>query len=171
MASRAERSNTQSGEASSPNELPSSLRPIATAALAWLAGSAPAPLHADPQSLTVTHAWTESRMEVPADAPLYMTITNAGDSDDQLLRVHCPVANFTEKRTIDQGEGAPASREIKSIPIAAHGTVVLTANTFHVMLLKTTQKLESGTRFTCSAAFKNAGKIDIEVSVEPRSNS
>ena len=66
---------------------------------------------------------------------------------DALMRVRCPVANFSEKHTVDRGEGAPAMREVKSIPIPQNQTIELKRDGFHVMLLQTRQKLVAGEAF------------------------
>jgi copper(I)-binding protein len=94
-----------------------------------------------------------------------MTIKNEADVADALLRVRCPVANFSEKHTVDRGEGSPAMRAIPSIPIAASGTTVLKPDAYHVMLLQTRQMLAAGEAFNCSIVFQKAGTIETEVKV------
>ncbi|HEY4595112.1 MAG TPA: copper chaperone PCu(A)C [Thermoanaerobaculia bacterium] len=116
-----------------------------------------------PPLLELSKAWTPAAGRTGADVPLYVTIANHGSEPDSLLRVRCPVANFSEQRTTDYGEGAPASREIKSIPIPANQTVVLAPGGYHLMLLKTTQPLEQGQTFSCSLTFKNGGRQDVSV--------
>ncbi len=100
-----------------------------------LAGSAficlfaTAPVHGAPsEGLAVSQAWVPATDEAGHDVPLLATITNEVDSPDALMRIRCPVANFSEKHTVDRGEGAPAMRSVSSIPIPAHSTVVLKPN-------------------------------------------
>jgi copper(I)-binding protein len=99
------------------------------------------------------------------DVPLLMTIKNEADVADTLVRVGCPVANFTEKHIVDRGEGAPAMRAIPAIPIAANSTIVLKPDGYHVMLLQTRQALAEGETFTCTVVFQKAGTIETEVRV------
>jgi hypothetical protein len=99
------------------------------------------------------------------DLPLLMTIKNEADTSDSLLRVRCPVANFSEKHIVDRGEGAPAMRSIAAIPIAANSTIVLKPDGYHVMLLQTRQPLTEGETFTCAVVFQKAGTIETEVRV------
>src|SRR4051794_3218943 len=96
-----------------------------------------------------------------------MTVASHGSEPDSLLRVRCPVANFSEQRTTDYGEGAPAGREIKSIPVPANQTLVLAPGGYYLMLLKTTQPLKQGDTFPCSLTFKNGGGQDGNVTVAP----
>ena len=91
-----------------------------------------------------------------------MTIRNDSSSPDALMRVRCAAANFSEKHTVDRGEGAPAMRA--SIPLAADSTITLKRDGYHVMLLQTRQ-LGIGDRFTCLIDFQKAGTIEREVQV------
>ena len=132
----------------------------------WL-GAMPASALAG-NSLEVTDSRVPASEQVGVDLPLVMTIRNDAADPDALLRVRCPVANFSEKHTVDRGEGAPAMRGIRSIPVAAAGTTVLTVDGFHVMLLQTRQPLAAGEKFTCAIDFQKAGTIETEVNVRNR---
>jgi len=113
--------------------------------------------------LTVTDAWVAPVNEVGRDLPLLATLKNDGSQADALMRIRCPVVNFTEKHTVDRGEGAPAMRAIPSIPVAAGSTVVLKPTEYHVMLLQTRQPIKAGDRFKCTLVFQKAGAIEAEV--------
>ena len=58
--------------------------------------------------LQITHAWILPVDKVGVDVPLLLTVVNNGAEEDALMRVRCPVANFSEKYTVDRGEGAPS---------------------------------------------------------------
>lgn len=99
------------------------------------------------------------------DLPIYMTIANAGDADD-LLRVECPsVAHFSEKRTVDYGEGAPAAREVRAIPVKAQGATLLQPGGYHLTLLKITNAVAVGDSFECQIYFRRSGMQSVKVSV------
>jgi copper(I)-binding protein len=127
-------------------------------------GLTPGPAAAG-DTLQVTNARVPASDQVGIDLPLLMTIRNDGAEADAISRVRCPIANFSEKHTIDRGEGAPAMRAVKSIPIPENKTVELTRDGYHVMLLQTRQKLVDGERFTCAVVFQNAGTKETEVQV------
>ena len=116
-------------------------------------------------ALQVTNARVPASDEVGIDLPLLMTIRNDAAEADAILRVRCPFANFSEKHTVDRGEGAPAMRAIKSIPIPENKTIELKQDGYHVMLLQTRQKLVHGEKFTCAITFQKAGTKETEVQV------
>ena len=117
------------------------------------------------EGLTLSEAWVPAAPEPGHDIPLLVTIKNETTAPEALMRVRCPVANFSERHTVDRGEGAPAMRSIPSIPIAAGSTLVLQPTAYHVMLLQTREPLEPGKRFTCTIVFQKAGSIETEVEV------
>ena len=118
-------------------------------------------------TLQVTNARVTASDQVGVDLPLLMTIRNDGAEADAISRVRCSIANFSEKHTVDRGEGGLAMRAVKSIPIPENKTVELTRDGYHVMLLQTRQKLVDGEKFTCAVVFQNAGTKETEVQVSP----
>lgn len=116
-------------------------------------------------ALQVTNARVPASDEIGIDLPLLMTIRNDATAADALVRVRCPFANFSVKHTVDRGEGAPAMREIKSIPVPEGRTIELTPDGYHVMLLQTRQKLADGETFTCAVVFQKAGTRETEVQI------
>jgi copper(I)-binding protein len=117
------------------------------------------------EAVKISQAWVPPAEQAGGDLPLSMTIRNEADIADTLVRIRCPVANFTEKHIVDRGEGAPAMRAIAAIPIAANSTIVLKPDGYHVMLLQTRQALTEGETFTCAVVFQKAGTIETEVRV------
>ena len=118
------------------------------------------------ESLQIVDARVPAIDKEGGDLPLTMTIKNEADSADALLRVRCPVANFSERHIVDRGEGAPAMRSIPNIPIPAKATLELKRDGYHVMLLQTRQPLASGETFKCAIVFQKAGTIETEVRVQ-----
>jgi copper(I)-binding protein len=116
-------------------------------------------------ALQVSNARVPASNEIGTDLPLVMTIRNDASEADAILRVRCPFANFHEKHTVDRGEGAPAMRAIKSIPIPENKTIELKRDAYHVMLLQTRQKLVDGETFRCAVVFQKAGTKETEVQV------
>ncbi len=115
--------------------------------------------------VAVTKAWVAPTDAVGGDAVLSMVVTNNGADADALVRAACPFANFSEKRTIDHGEGAPAKRAIPNIPLPAHAAVTMAETGYHVALLQVREKLVEGATFKCSLSFRNAGPMDVDVRV------
>ncbi len=136
---------------------------VAFAAVGLASLAAAGQVRAEEPGLVVSKAWVPVT-EKGANVPLYMTVTNPGDAD-LLLRARCDAANFYEQHTVDHGEGFPAMRTIKVIPIAAHGATQLNSDSYHVMLLQVTHTLAVGETFTCKVSFRDAGPQDITVKV------
>jgi copper(I)-binding protein len=113
------------------------------------------------EAVKISDAWVHVAEQVGGNVALSMTIKNEADVADALLRARCPVANFSEKHTVDRGEGSPAMR---SIPIAASSTTVLKPDAYHVMF-QTRHTLAAGEAFNCSIVFQKAGTIETEVKV------
>lgn len=130
--------------------------------------SLPAGFAAAADALQVTNAHVFTSDQTGIDIPLLMTIRNDASEADALLRIRCPFANFSEKHTVDRGEGAPAMRAIKSIPVPENRTTELKPDGYHVMLLQTRQKLAAGETFTCAITFQKAGTKETEVQVRQK---
>jgi len=116
-------------------------------------------------TLQVTNAHVFASDETGIDIPLLITVRNDANEADALLRVRCPFANFSERHTVDRGEGAPAMRAVKSIPVLENKTTEFKPDGYHVMLLQTRQKLAVGETFTCAITFQKAGTKETEVQV------
>jgi periplasmic copper chaperone A len=122
-------------------------------------------LGAGGEAITISDAWVHAAEKPGADVALSMTVRNDAEVADTLLRVRCPVANFSAKHTVDRGEGSPAMREIPSIPIPASSTTALKPDAYHIMLVQTREPLTAGQAFNCSIVFQKAGTIETEVKV------
>jgi copper(I)-binding protein len=128
----------------------SSMLKLAPLAALFAAGTA------EGNDIAVTDAWTPPNAEIGSDAVLGMVVTNDGAEPDALVPVSCPVANFSEKRQIDIGEGGKSAREVHDIPIAPKSKAILNREGFHVARLQTRQKLVEGDEFQCSVSFRRA---------------
>ena len=154
-------------EISSQRRLHRSIRGFAAGMLGLTAALIASPVAAD-EAIRISEAWVHAADQVGGNVVLSMTIKNEADAADALMRVRCPVANFSERHIVDRGEGAPAMRSIPSIPIAAGTTTILKPDAHHVMLLQTRQALVAGETFNCSIVFQKAGTIETEVKVREK---
>jgi periplasmic copper chaperone A len=143
------------------------IRRLASGMLGLAAVITVSPAAAD-EAIKISDAWVHAADQVGGNVALSMTIKNEAEVADALMRVRCPVANFSERHAVDRGEGAPAMRPIPSIPIAAGTTTVLKPDAYHVMLLQTRQTLVAGEAFNCSIVFQKAGTIETEVKVHEK---
>lgn len=121
-------------------------------------------------TITVNDAQVPATVAAGADVALTMTVINAAPTDDALLRVRCPFANFSERHAVDYGEGAPSMRVVSAIPLPANATSALTTKSYHVMLLQLREPLSQDRVLTCTIVFRNAGSQDVAVHVAPAAN-
>jgi hypothetical protein len=100
---------------------------------------------------------------------VFMTIKNAGGSDDSLTAASTDASEITEihENTIDPDNGRMMMREIDSIVVPANGQVVLEPTGKHLMLLKLKQSLKEGTNFNVTLTFEKAGALIVPVKVVP----
>lgn len=115
--------------------------------------------------LTVTKAWVVPTDAVGADVVLALKLSNRAGEPDALLRAACPFANFSEKRTIDHGEGGASTRVIPNISVPANSDLTLADASDHVALLQVREPLVEGARYTCKLSFRTAGAIEIPVTI------
>lgn len=90
---------------------------------------------------------------------LYLTVSNRGSADDELLQITTEVAERTElHRQVDHG-GITAMEEMSSLPIPAAGHLVLEPGGYHVMLLGLQRNLIPGDTVPLELRFRHAGTL------------
>jgi len=134
---------------------------MAVSALVTIAVLAAAP--SSSASISVSGAFSRPANEMGA---VFLTIVNAGSSDDALDGARSDVAGATEVHETYQVAGGDAMRHIPSLAIPAGGTVVLKSGGYHIMLIGLKQDLRVGDRFTIGLHFAHAGWVDVPVVVK-----
>lgn len=141
---------------------------LAAAAMSVSALVTSALLAASPQTgskpITVTGAYSRPANDMGA---VFLSIANAGASDDSLDDARSDVADSTEVHETYQVAGGDAMRHIPSLAIPAGKTVVFQSGGYHVMLIGLKHGLRAGDRFTIGLHFAHAGWIDVPVVVKP----
>jgi periplasmic copper chaperone A len=141
------------------------MRTLKTGLVGLLLLACPAAAQQPADGATISAAWTPPLPSAGADTPLFMTISNRGDVADDLVRVRCPVAFATELQVTDHGEGAPAARVVRNIPVPAQNVVTLEPDGSHVMLLHVGQALSKGESIPCTVYLRTSGAHEISVTV------
>jgi copper(I)-binding protein len=96
----------------------------------------------------------------------FLTVTNAGTSNDRLIAAASPVAGRTELHThIKDGE-IMRMRPVEAIDVPAGGSVRLEPGGFHVMLLELKAPLRQGEAFPLTLTFAEAGSLTVSVPVK-----
>ncbi|HWA65954.1 MAG TPA: cytochrome c oxidase assembly protein [Mycobacteriales bacterium] len=122
--------------------------------------------HARVGPLSITHAY----IPAPATASLaaaYFTVTNSGSTSDQLLRVtSSDFASATLHRYATTSDGA---EQMVMLPggavVPAHGQLVLTPGSYHLMLQQPAKALRRGMVEQLTVVFAKAGSVNLTVPV------
>jgi periplasmic copper chaperone A len=99
------------------------------------------------------------------------SITNKGAIPDQLISASSPAAASVEIHTMKMDGDIMRMREVDFIPIPPNSEVTLRHDDrgqhgYHLMLLGLKERLNIGDRFPLTLKFKNAGTLEVTVTVE-----
>ena len=116
-----------------------------------------APMEEMEPGLYVMDAWTRESPMMDLAGAAYMVIHNNTDTDDALVGVSSPIAEFVELHLSSMDdEGMMSMNQVAEIPIPAHGDAVLKAGSYHVMLINLVEPLEEGAEVELSLEFMTA---------------
>jgi periplasmic copper chaperone A len=97
----------------------------------------------------------------------YLTIKNDGDTDDRLVSVTAEIAGTTEVHQMSMADGVMKMRRLtEGLTVPAHGSVVLDANSYHLMFIDLKRQPKAGEQFNGTLTFEKAGTIDVTFDVE-----
>ena len=121
--------------------------------------------------LAIAHPFA---IETVINAPVgggYMTITNAGTTDDRLLAVEVAsdVAGLVQLHEMAMDGGVMRMGPLEDgVPVPAGETVTLAPGGLHVMFMDLRAGLDAGTEVPATLVFEAAGPVDVVFNVEPR---
>jgi copper(I)-binding protein len=118
-------------------------------------------------SLVINHPWSRATPKGAAVAGGYMKITNTGATPDRLVSGSTEVARRFEIHEMSMEAGVMKMRELpRGLEIPPGATIELKPGSYHVMMTNLSRQLNKGERVKASLTFEQAGKIDIEFTVE-----
>ena len=91
----------------------------------------------------------------------FLTITNKGDTEDELTSVTSEAGDVTVHETVDG-----AMKEVDRLPIPAHGELVLESGGNHLMFEKLTQRLEEGETVSVELRFAHSDPVTVKLPVK-----
>jgi copper(I)-binding protein len=115
-------------------------------------------------TITLDHVW--ARASSGKTGAIYLTINNAGPTDDQLLSAATAVADKVQLHTEINDNGVMKMRPVAAIDVKAHGQTILAPGGLHIMLIGLKHPLKEGDNFPLTLTFEKAGKLDVTVAVE-----
>jgi hypothetical protein len=118
-------------------------------------------------TIAIGHPWTRATPKGAAVAGGYMTISNKGTVPDRLIGGSAAVASEFQLHRMVMEQGVAKMRPVEGgLEIKPGETVELKPGSFHVMLMGVKQPIEKGQKVKGTLEFANAGKVDIEYTVE-----
>ncbi|RWR51477.1 copper chaperone PCu(A)C [Sinirhodobacter ferrireducens] len=135
---------------------------LATAAAVFLAVPALA------GDITIKDPYAIASTAMSKSGAAFMTIENAGASDDRLVGVASDIAERVELHThIADANGVMKMVEVKEgFPVPAHGEHVLQRGSDHVMFLGLKQPLNDGDTVHVVLTFEKAGEVPVDIPVD-----
>lgn len=139
---------------------------LATVAIAFslIALHAPAQAqqeHGKMAGITIETPWARATPPGAPTGAIYLTVHNAGHSDDRLIAASTPAAKKAELHTHIMDGNIVKMREVAAIPVPAGKDVRLAPGGYHVMLMGLRHPLKRGDKVQLTLTFKKAGKITV----------
>ncbi|MBV7698784.1 copper chaperone PCu(A)C [Streptomyces sp. TRM70350] len=91
----------------------------------------------------------------------FLTIANKGGTADELTSVTSDIGEVTVHQTVDS-----AMREVKELPVPAHGELVLKSGGDHLMFEKLKRKPKQGETVSVELHFAESGPVTVEMPVK-----
>jgi len=119
-------------------------------------------------SLTIAHPWARETAAGQDAGGAFLTIVNKGKQADRLVSGSTTVAREVQIHTMTVQDGVMRMRQLKNgLDIPAGKSVGLKPGGYHIMLMGLKQPLKRGTRVPVTLDFQKAGKLRVELVVEP----
>ena len=133
-----------------------------------LVTSAPAPakdITAGP--LKISAAWARATPKGASVGGGYVTIVNTGSAPDRLIGGSSSISDKLEVHEMSMSNGVMKMRPLENgLEIKPGQTVTLTPGGYHLMFVGLKQQLQDKTHFKATLNFANAGKVDVDFTVE-----
>ncbi len=117
-------------------------------------------------SLNVTDAWIA---EAPPGASVmagYMKIENPSSTDIDIVSVSSPSFKQIEMHQSKESDGFAKMLPQKKLTIPAHGNLILTSGSYHLMLIKPEKWFKQGDSINVSFNLSNHQTITLDLNVK-----
>lgn len=115
--------------------------------------------------LTIEHAWSKVTIGAGRPGVFYVSIRNAGGTDDALVGISTPAAGMPMLHETVVKDGIASMPHAMSIPVPAGQGVQLAPGGYHGMLMGLTAALKEGDSFPVTLSFEKAGEVTVNVEV------
>ncbi len=115
--------------------------------------------------LSVAHGWSKVTIGAGRPGVFYVSISNAGATDDALVGISTPAAGMPMLHETVLKDGVASMPHAMSIPVPAGQSVQLSPGGYHGMLMGLTAALKEGDSFPVTLSFEKAGEVTVNVEV------
>jgi copper(I)-binding protein len=116
--------------------------------------------------IKVEHAWARATPGGAMTGAAYMTLTNSGDTADQLLSAATPLAEKVQFHNETEESGVARMREIPTVDLEPGTRIIFKPGEMHMMIVGLKQPLTEGQNFQLTLQFEKAGDIEVTVPIE-----
>ena len=143
-------------------------RTLMLAALAATAIAVPAVAHDyKVGALEISHPWTRATPPSAKAGGGFLVIENKGTTPDRLVSAQSNAAQKVEIHEMKMDGNVMRMRELAGgLEIPPGGTVTLKPGGLHIMFMELKAPFAKDAKVPVTLVFKNAGKIDVDFSVE-----
>ena len=118
--------------------------------------------------LTIERPWSRATPPAAKVGAGYLVVTNRGQAADRLSAASSPAAGRVEIHEMKMDGGVMRMRELaQGLAVPPGASVELKPGGYHLMLRELPAPLVAGTRVPMTLVFERAGRVDIELKVEP----
>jgi periplasmic copper chaperone A len=118
--------------------------------------------------IEITNTWARPTVQGQQGGGGFVSFKNKGKTDDKLMSASSPAAARMELHTMSMEGNVMRMRQVPNIELKAGESVELKPGGMHLMFLDITKPLEKGTKVPVTFVFEKAGKVTVDVSVQPR---
>lgn len=118
--------------------------------------------------LTIERPWSRATPPAARVGAGYLVVTNRGQAADRLTAASSPAAGRVEIHEMKMDGGVMRMRELaQGLALPPGASVELKPGGYHLMLMELPAPLVAGTSVPMALVFERAGRVDIELKVEP----
>ena len=143
-----------------------SIRLMTAAALAFLVALPASAGEYRQGDITIENPWARATAGRAANGAGFMTLVNAGATDDRLIKAETGVAKKTELHTHKMEGDVMKMRPVPAIDLPAGQSVALKPGGLHVMMMGLHDPLKQGESFPVTLTFEKAGTVTVDVAIQ-----
>ena len=118
-------------------------------------------------SLLFDESWIRGSVPGQKNGAGYLVITNPSSQPAELSSARSDRADRIELHTIVREDGVAKMREVRGIPVPAHGAVKLEPGGYHIMFIGLKEPFKPGESIPVILNFAGKDPVTVEFAVQP----